>query len=267
MKNLKSVSVQVIDSDIAVLLPNGVYEIKQMETKSSRLKQICLFCLALCVFGIFGFGYFCPDKVCALSSKETSLLEDNLGKPLTHTSNKVGLSYDDMLNDDFSFDMDSHDVMVFLHMQKTVCYSGYPLIQSPSRTLSTSITFCDRCMYLENDYNIHVFNTFATTCATGGLLAYIPNRRRVPPVEHAKNKSPMLHLEAKNSEETQKTQNITKSRACAVGLASMHPHLYTSVLVVAYQALTEKARQLKIVFPGQDSNNAHRGIATGKTAL
>ncbi|XP_018570946.1 heparan-sulfate 6-O-sulfotransferase 2 [Anoplophora glabripennis] len=119
MKNLKSVSVQVIDSDIAVLLPNGVYEIKQMETKSSRLKQICLFCLALCVFGIFGFGYFCPDKVCALSSKETSILLEDFGKPLAHGSSKVGLSYDDMLNDDFSFDMDSHDVMVFLHMQKT----------------------------------------------------------------------------------------------------------------------------------------------------
>ncbi|KAJ8933716.1 hypothetical protein NQ314_013846 [Rhamnusium bicolor] len=89
MKNLKSVSVQVVDSDIAVLLPNGVYEIKQMETKSSRLKQICLFCLALCVFGIFGFGYFCPDKVCALSSKErVVLLEDNLGKPLAHTNGK-----------------------------------------------------------------------------------------------------------------------------------------------------------------------------------
>ncbi|KAJ8962921.1 hypothetical protein NQ318_001332 [Aromia moschata] len=52
-----------------------------------------------------------------------------------------------------------------------------------------------------------------------------------------------------SSEETQKTQNITKSRACAVGLASMHPHLYTSVLVVAYQALTEEARQLKIATP------------------
>jgi len=63
MKNLKSVSVQVLDSDIALLLPNGVYQIKQMETKSSRLKQICLFCLALCLFGIFGFGYFCPEKV------------------------------------------------------------------------------------------------------------------------------------------------------------------------------------------------------------
>ncbi|XP_023035549.1 heparan-sulfate 6-O-sulfotransferase 1 [Drosophila willistoni] len=30
-----------------------------------------------------------------------------------------GLSYEDVLNDDFQFDMDGHDVMVFLHIQKT----------------------------------------------------------------------------------------------------------------------------------------------------
>lgn len=60
---MKNVSVQVLDSDIALLLPNGIYQSKQMEAKSSRLKQICLFCLALCLFGIFGFGYFCPEKV------------------------------------------------------------------------------------------------------------------------------------------------------------------------------------------------------------
>ncbi|XP_068903236.1 heparan-sulfate 6-O-sulfotransferase 2 isoform X2 [Tenebrio molitor] len=120
MKNLKSVSVQVIDSDIALLLPNGVYEIKQMEPKSSRLRRIVFFCVALALFGIVGFGYFCPDKVCALSNKEASIsLEDSLGKPLSQSNSKIGLSYDEMLNDDFSFDMDSHDVMVFLHMQKT----------------------------------------------------------------------------------------------------------------------------------------------------
>lgn len=73
MKNLKSVSVQVIDSDIAVLLPNGVYEIKQMETKSSRLKQISIVCFALAVFGIFGFGYFCPEKV-SITHTEPSVL-------------------------------------------------------------------------------------------------------------------------------------------------------------------------------------------------
>lgn len=31
----------------------------------------------------------------------------------------AGLSYEDVLNDDFQFNMDGHDVMVFLHIQKT----------------------------------------------------------------------------------------------------------------------------------------------------
>lgn len=30
-----------------------------------------------------------------------------------------GLSYEEVLNDDFQFDMNGHDVMVFLHIQKT----------------------------------------------------------------------------------------------------------------------------------------------------
>lgn len=32
---------------------------------------------------------------------------------------KPGLSYDEVLNDNFQFDMNAHDVMVFLHIQKT----------------------------------------------------------------------------------------------------------------------------------------------------
>lgn len=54
-----------------------------------------------------------------MTTKGAVLIEDNLGKPLAHPSSKIGLSYDDMLNEDFFFNMDSHDVMVFLHMQKT----------------------------------------------------------------------------------------------------------------------------------------------------
>lgn len=34
-------------------------------------------------------------------------------------NSNVGLSYEDVLNEDFQFDMDAHDVMVFLHIQKT----------------------------------------------------------------------------------------------------------------------------------------------------
>ncbi|VEN34206.1 unnamed protein product [Callosobruchus maculatus] len=120
MKSSKSVSVQVFDSDIAYLLPNvSVPDSRQMESRSSRLKQACILVLGMCIFGIFGLGYYCPDKVCALSPAQTLRIENNIGKPLRRVSSKAGLSYDDMLNEDFSFDMDSHDVMVFLHMQKT----------------------------------------------------------------------------------------------------------------------------------------------------
>lgn len=46
----------------------------------------------------------------------TSSFDDSLGKPLYQAS---GLSYDDLLKDDFQFNMNAHDVMVFLHIQKT----------------------------------------------------------------------------------------------------------------------------------------------------
>lgn len=69
------------------------------------------------------FKFYKHFQVCALSSKELAIaqltLNDGLGKPLTGSNSKSGLSYEDMVNDEFAFDMDSHDVIVFLHMQKT----------------------------------------------------------------------------------------------------------------------------------------------------
>lgn len=57
----KNVSVQV-DSDFALLLPSGVYEIKKMEPRS-KIRTIIIFCLFLAIAGIIGFGYFCQDQV------------------------------------------------------------------------------------------------------------------------------------------------------------------------------------------------------------
>lgn len=57
----KSVSVQV-DSDFALLLPSGAYEIKKMEPRS-KLRKVILFCLLLSLFGMVAFGYFCTDQV------------------------------------------------------------------------------------------------------------------------------------------------------------------------------------------------------------
>ncbi|XP_046805248.1 uncharacterized protein LOC111683356 isoform X2 [Lucilia cuprina] len=59
----KNVSVQV-DSDFALLLPSGVYEIKKMEPRS-KIRTIIVFCLFLAIAGIIGFGYFCQDQVCS----------------------------------------------------------------------------------------------------------------------------------------------------------------------------------------------------------
>lgn len=121
----KSVSVQV-ESDFALLLPSGFYEIKTMEPRP-RLRSIVIACMLLAICGIFGFGYFCQDQVCALTKREVILtpessslvdFHDNFGKPIQDNA-IAGLSYDDVLNDDFQFDMNAHDVMVFLHIQKT----------------------------------------------------------------------------------------------------------------------------------------------------
>ncbi|XP_047523283.1 heparan-sulfate 6-O-sulfotransferase 2 [Pieris napi] len=119
----KSVSVQV-DSDFALFLPGGVYEIKKMEPRS-KLRKVILFCLLLSLFGMVAFGYFCPDQVCAMSSRERVAESMALsyaeapGRPLPDVIVQPGLSYDEVLHDDFRFDLNAHDVMVFLHIQKT----------------------------------------------------------------------------------------------------------------------------------------------------
>lgn len=60
--------------------------------------------------------------MCALTKKESTFSNDRLTLDLAKQNNllsSLGLSYEDVLNDDFQFDMDGHDVMVFLHIQKT----------------------------------------------------------------------------------------------------------------------------------------------------
>lgn len=60
-----------------------------------------------------------------ITSHEDDFMNDNFGRPTLHQANAAlfaanpGLSYDEVLNDDFQFDMNAHDVMVFLHIQKT----------------------------------------------------------------------------------------------------------------------------------------------------
>lgn len=94
----------------------------------------------LAIFGIISFGYFCPENACAslnekprfsaLSSSnhkdtdEQNHLWSNVISGDDIRSNSVSfkassLSFDDILNDNSRFDINSHDVIVFLHIQKT----------------------------------------------------------------------------------------------------------------------------------------------------
>lgn len=57
-------------------------------------------------------------------------------------ASNFGLSYDDVQKDDFQFDLDAHDVMVFLHIQKTGGTSfGKHLVQDLD--LKVKQTKCD----------------------------------------------------------------------------------------------------------------------------
>ncbi|GBP41583.1 Heparan-sulfate 6-O-sulfotransferase 1 [Eumeta japonica] len=65
-------------------------------------------------------------QVCALSPRERSseaalalAYGEAPGRPLPDGIVQPGLSYDEVLHDDFRFDLNAHDVMVFLHIQKT----------------------------------------------------------------------------------------------------------------------------------------------------
>ncbi|CAG2063581.1 unnamed protein product [Timema podura] len=117
----KSVEVQVFDRDFAVYLRESItYEIKMESRSRNKLRGAILICILL--------------AVCALTSRDATWsdwtfrlpIHDNLGRPLAlHSdpiSNKIvspGMSYDEVLNENFQFDMNAHDVMVFLHIQKT----------------------------------------------------------------------------------------------------------------------------------------------------
>jgi heparan sulfate 6-O-sulfotransferase HS6ST1 len=126
-KQFNSVEVQVLESELALLVCRESFtNDKKMETllRKQGLRSIIVICFALALGGIIFVSYYCHDQTCALSTRRTSsdiswTELDNLGRPLEAAQAHVGFSYDDVVNDNFQFDMNAHDVMVFLHIQKT----------------------------------------------------------------------------------------------------------------------------------------------------
>ena len=137
-------------NDLVVLLPPDICDrTANMETRSrrTRLRGVVGICVLLALTGIVYLGYFCPDHVCALTNrdlKESARVSEGLtigtgSSALTSGTVDVdrnnllpvrpsfklqsiqgSLGYDDVFaNDTFQFDINAHDVMVFLHIQKT----------------------------------------------------------------------------------------------------------------------------------------------------
>lgn len=141
----------------------GRFATTRMESRHprrNRLRSVVGVCLFLALTGIVYLGYFCPDHVCALTNreiKESIRLSESLsvaaGPPAAGSPGSAALSsvsiefdkngllsvhpafklqsiqgslgYDDVFaNDTFQFDINAHDVMVFLHIQKTGKYPG-----------------------------------------------------------------------------------------------------------------------------------------------
>lgn len=102
-----------------------------MESKI-KFKKFVTLCLVFTFLGIVYFGYFCSENICSFTSDNVNVkisrlmyrLGDNVeidstSFPHINFKKKTGLNFDDILNEKFHFDMNAHDVMVFLHIQKT----------------------------------------------------------------------------------------------------------------------------------------------------
>lgn len=120
---MKNVEIRISDSAYQLLVEH-TYNMK-MEPKI-KLRKFITVCLLFAIVGIIYFGYFCSDNMCALTSGRAKFKwyhEDNFVERDSSLSKikfvSPGLSFDDILNDKFHFDMNAHDVMVFLHIQKT----------------------------------------------------------------------------------------------------------------------------------------------------
>lgn len=92
-----------------------------------KLRKFVTVCLLFAVVSIVYFGYFSTDNMCILTSSKIKLrwtyqMEDDTEKnDVLPKINFVspGLSFDEIINENFRFDINAHDVMVFLHIQKT----------------------------------------------------------------------------------------------------------------------------------------------------
>lgn len=91
------------------------------------MKAVLAALAAVTLVFLLAVAYLCPQSVCSAGKMSPAGRgsRESMGGPLSFLSQPLRpdrrnkLSFDDMLGDDFEFDMKGSDVMVFLHIQKT----------------------------------------------------------------------------------------------------------------------------------------------------
>lgn len=144
--------VELLPQEVRVEAASGS-AMMESRSRATRLRGIVGICLLLALAGIVYLGYFCPDHVCALTNrdlKESARVAEGFSLGTFPSSNRIGilgpprsgfrlqsvagsLGYEGLfVNDSSQFDINAHDVMIFLHVQKT---GEFQMFQSVFRPL------------------------------------------------------------------------------------------------------------------------------------
>nr|CAG4652191.1 EOG090X0E58 [Triops cancriformis] len=93
-------------------------------TMRQCFKVMIGFCMAASLLCVIYISYTCQGSSCTLYNEQVLYLLENMAKPVNLASrprlpSHNGKSYDEVMDANFHFDIRGHDVIVFLHIQKT----------------------------------------------------------------------------------------------------------------------------------------------------
>ena len=132
--------------------------------RDKRWCRCCAGCIVFMVmFGLLFFGYYCPNRICAMTQGSTAMYQSKFDAYLQGNIIHENFRSED-IHRDYEVDFDGEDVLVFLHMQKTGGSTfGRHLVKNLAR--STAPCRCTkgrkRCECRNSDHHIWLFSRFS----------------------------------------------------------------------------------------------------------
>ena len=178
------------DALVAAATSSCLAQMRTMFWERRRCRLYCLILLSLFTCGFVYLGYFCPDRVCALTPGPTPLTlysrpysnseqklpvfngqhHDTLSVSEYHGATNVGVDFHDTdLDRNFKFTIEGRDVLVFLHIQKT---GGTTFGRHLVRNIDVKIpcqcyTERKRCDCENSNHYIWLFSRYSTGWVCG----------------------------------------------------------------------------------------------------